>query len=125
MARHKSELRDNEISAAPAVSAASVLDALTRAGTPLRPAELAETLGVAPEQREALEHTLQELERTGQVVRNRAGLLLMAARANLLSGQVQGHRDGFGFLIRDDRGPDVVLSESEMSKLVHLSLIHI
>ena len=31
--------------------------------------------------------------------------LLVAARANLLSGQVQGHRDGFGFLIRDDGGP--------------------
>ena len=26
-----------------------------------------------------------------------------AARANLLSGQVQGHRDGFGFLIRDQQ----------------------
>jgi ribonuclease R len=41
------------------------------------------------------------------------------ASATLLSGQVQGHRDGFGFLIRDDRGPDVVLSETEMGKLVH------
>jgi ribonuclease R len=53
------------------------------------------------------------------VVRNRAGLLLVAARANLISGQVQGHRDGFGFLIRDDAGQDLVLSEHEMSKVLH------
>ncbi|MBC8120061.1 MAG: ribonuclease R, partial [Burkholderiaceae bacterium] len=48
-----------------------------------------------------------------------AGLLLVAARANLLSGQVQGHRDGFGFLIRDDGAADLVLSEHEMSKVLH------
>jgi ribonuclease R len=96
-----------------------VLEALSRAGTPLRPAELVTLLALVPAQRDGLELTLQELERDGQIMRNRAGLLLMATRAHLLPGQVQGHRDGFGFLIRDDRGPDVVLSESEMSKLVH------
>jgi ribonuclease R len=101
------------------VQADAVLAALTRAGTPLRPAELVTLLGLVPAQRDALELTLQDLERDGQIMRNRAGLLLVATRANLLPGQVQGHRDGFGFLIRDDRGPDVVLSEAEMSKLVH------
>ena len=59
------------------------------------------------------------VERAGRLVRNRAGLLLIAARANLLSGQVQGHRDGFGFLIRDDSAQDLVLSEHEMSKVLH------
>jgi len=97
----------------------AVLAALTRAGTPLRPAELASLLAIDPDRPAALEHILGELERDGQVVRNRAGLLLVAARANLLPGMVQGHRDGFGFLIRDDGGPDIVLSEAEMSKLVH------
>jgi len=123
MARNKNELRDPEKPAPTSTSAAAlttaVLEALTRAGTPLRPVELAAQLELDDPQRVALETTLHELERTGQVVRNRAGLLLMATRANLLPGQVQGHRDGYGFLIRDDRGPDVVLSESEMSKLVH------
>jgi ribonuclease R len=106
----------------PALQPAALLAALTRAGTPLRPQELARMLdlpGNANEQEALLEPVLAELERAGQVVRNRSGLFLIAARANLLAGQVQGHRDGFGFLIRDDRGPDVVLSEAEMSKLVH------
>jgi len=119
MARNKPPTPDTLPRPAGGVTAAAVLAALTRAGTPLRPVELVSQLGLAPEQREALELTLQDLERDGQIMRNRAGLLLIATRANLVPGQVQGHRDGFGFLIRDDRGPDVVLSEAEMSKLVH------
>jgi len=119
MARNRPETSDLVPPAPATVQPQAVLEAMTRAGTPLRPPELAGLLALGPEQQAELEQTLAELERTGQVVQNRAGLLLIAARANLVSGQVQGHRDGFGFLIRDDRGPDVVLSESEMSKLVH------
>ncbi|MGH6624745.1 MAG: ribonuclease R [Burkholderiaceae bacterium] len=101
------------------VSAETILDALTAARAPLTPTELADRLHVSEDARQALATDLDELERSGRVVRNRAGLLLVAARANLLSGQVQGHRDGFGFLIRDDGGQDLVLSEHEMSKVLH------
>jgi len=97
----------------------AILQALTGARAPLTPNELAERLNVAEELRPRFDGELEELERAGRVVRNRAGLLLVAARANLISGQVQGHRDGFGFLIRDDAGPDLVLSEHEMSKVLH------
>ena len=97
----------------------AVLDALTVSGAPMRVEDLAAQLGQAVAEPSSLNAALAELERSGQVIRNRAGLLLLSARANLLAGQVQGHRDGFGFLIRDDRGPDVALPESEMSKVVH------
>ena len=119
MARNKPETPELPAPPFTAASKAAALEALARSGTPLKPQELASLMGLAPADYPELEGVLGELERGGQVVRNRAGLVLMAARANLLSGQVQGHRDGFGFLIRDDRGPDVVLSEHEMSKLVH------
>jgi ribonuclease R len=97
----------------------ALLQALTAARAPLTPQELADRLHVADDARPAFNAELEELERAGRVVRNRAGLLLVAARANLISGQVQGHRDGFGFLIRDDAGQDLVLSEHEMSKVLH------
>ncbi|HYA75347.1 MAG TPA: ribonuclease R [Burkholderiaceae bacterium] len=120
MARGKPESKSETPAArAGAAGPSVVLEAMTRAGSPLRPEELGALLALEPGHYPDLEQTLSELERTGQVVRNRAGLLLIAARANLVSGQVQGHRDGFGFLIRDDHGPDVMLSESEMSKLMH------
>jgi ribonuclease R len=97
----------------------AIINTLTHARSPMNVDELASTLhGIAPS-REAIDVDLAELERAGRIVRNRAGLLLVAARANLLSGQVQGHRDGFGFLLRDDGGPDLVLSEHEMSKVLH------
>jgi len=95
-----------------------ILAALSHARGPMTPAELAEQLEVGDE-RAGFEAALAELEHAGRVVRNRAGLLLVAARANLLSGKVQGHRDGYGFLIRDDRGPDLVLPEHEMGRVLH------
>jgi ribonuclease R len=97
----------------------AILEVLTTSRAPLTPAEVAERLAIGTDERGELNARIEELERAGRVVRNRAGLLLVAARANLLSGQVQGHRDGFGFLIRDDSGPDLVLSEHEMTKVLH------
>jgi ribonuclease R len=97
----------------------AIIEALAQARTPLTPAELAQSVHVSEAKRERFDAELAELEREGRVIRNRAGLLLVAARANLLSGQVQGHRDGFGFLIRDDAGQDLVLPEHEMSKVLH------
>ena len=119
MVRNKPESNASIAMSGEVVAPSSVLEAMTRAGSPLRPQELAGLLALESEQYPGLEQTLAELERNGQVVRNRAGLLLVASRAHLVAGQVQGHREGYGFLIRDDHGPDVVLSEHEMSKLVH------
>jgi len=96
----------------------TILAALSEARGPMTPAELAERLDVG-EHGARFEAALAELEHAGRIVRNRAGLLLVAARANLLSGRVQGHRDGYGFLIRDDAGPDLVLPEHEMSRVLH------
>ena len=98
----------------------ALLAALSAARGPLTMEELAKRLAV--ETVSAQHQFMQELaalERTGKVVRNRAGLLLVPSRANLIAGQVQGHRDGFGFLIRDDGGPDLALTEQEMSKVLH------
>ena len=96
----------------------TILAALSHARGPLTPSELAERLDIG-ERRAEFETSLLDLEHAGRIVRNRAGLLLVASRANLLSGKVQGHRDGYGFLIRDDAGPDLVLPEHEMSKVLH------
>jgi ribonuclease R len=98
------------------IDGAAVLAAVTRAAGPLAAAELAQRLGLAPAAQPQLDAAIAE---QGRLLRNREGLLLASARANLLSGRVVGHRDGFGFLIRDDGGPDAVLSEAEMSKVLH------
>ncbi len=97
-----------------------ILNALRTAGTPLSPAELAQRMGV---EREAtvvgFERRLAAMERDGQLLPNRKGVLLLATKLDFVAGRVQGHRDGFGFLVRDDGGPDIFLSPREMLKVLH------
>jgi ribonuclease R len=50
---------------------------------------------------------------------NRKGQLCVVAKLDLVTGIVQGHPDGFGFLVPDDGGPDLFLSPKEMHKTLH------
>ena len=102
-----------------AIERQAIVDALTTSGSPLTDDQLAEKLQIQENGRSVLALALAELERDGRIVRNRAGLLLVTARADLLAGQVQGHREGHGLLIRDEGGPDLVLDDHEMTKVLH------
>ena len=64
------------------------------------------------------ERRLAAMERDGQLMA-RKGVLLLATKLDFVAGKVLGHRDGFGFLLRDDGGPDLFLSPREMLKVLH------
>jgi ribonuclease R len=100
-------------------SCEAILACLRKAGVPLSPAELMDRLNVRPEQREPLARRLAAMERDGQLLPNRKGVLLLASKLDFIAGRVQGHRDGFGFLIRDDGEPDMFLSPRQMRKAMH------
>jgi ribonuclease R len=59
------------------------------------------------------------MQRDGQLMRNRAGDYLIPDKADLIRGRVDGHPDGYGFLVPDDRSPDLFLSPHEMQKALH------
>ncbi|MBX3606321.1 MAG: ribonuclease R [Piscinibacter sp.] len=42
-----------------------------------------------------------------------------------VEGTVQGHRDGHGFLVRDDRQPDIYLSQQEMRAVLHRDRVRV
>jgi ribonuclease R len=96
-----------------------ILDALNDAGVPLPLAELTARLHVRGREREAFAERIEELVRRGDVLQNRKGELCLTAKLDLVTGTVQGHPDGFGFLVPDGDGPDLFLSPREMHKVLH------
>jgi ribonuclease R len=59
------------------------------------------------------------MQRDGQVMQNRRGDWLIPDKADLIRGRVEGHPDGYGFLVRDEEGPDLFLGPKEMDKALH------
>ena len=59
------------------------------------------------------------MERDGQLLANRKGELCVVAKLDLVVGIVQGHPDGFGFLVPEDGGDDYFLNAREMHKVLH------
>jgi len=99
--------------------ARDILHALELAGEPLTPNELAKRLRVPRQEKDSFEKALAILERAGDIVRNRAGALLVAKRIAVVAGRIEGHRDGHGFLAPDDGSPQVFLPPAEMREVLH------
>ena len=104
---------------ASAIEPATIVHTLDAARAPLGVEELAARLHVARHARREFERTLGALERAGEIVRNRAGSLLLARRIALIAGRAEGHPDGHGFLVPDAGGPSLYLPPEEMRALMH------
>ncbi|HLF11475.1 MAG TPA: ribonuclease R, partial [Gammaproteobacteria bacterium] len=65
----------------------------------------------------ALEQRLKAMVRDGQLIRNRAREFCLTRHLDLVTGTVQAHRDGFGFLRPDDGSDDIYLPSREMQVL--------
>ena len=71
------------------------------------------------DQKEALRRRLKAMERDGQLIRNRRKGYGVAKKMDLVRGRVIGHPDGYGFVVPDDGGSDLFLSEKVMRSLMH------
>jgi len=96
-----------------------IVSVLERAAAPLPADELAQRLRVGRDERRDFDAALAAFERSGELVRNRAGALLVARRIAALAGRVEGHPDGHGFLVPDGGGASVFLPPHEMRGLMH------
>jgi ribonuclease R len=96
-----------------------VLATLQERGVPLAFEELAGLLDVKPDEFDAFSRRLGAMGREGQVMQNRRGDYLIPDKADLIRGRVEGHPDGYGFLVRDEEGPDLFLGPREMDKVLH------
>jgi len=96
-----------------------IMELLEQQGT-LNREQIAEVLNIhSDDQVEALRRRMRAMERDGQVIFTRKGGYGLISKMDLIKGRVQGHRDGFGFLIPDEGGDDLFLSAREMRSLMN------
>jgi len=102
----------------PIPSREAILAELDRAPGPLSLEALGPKFDIHGAQHQrALEQRLKAMVRDGQLIRNRAREYCLTQALDLVTGRLQAHRDGFGFLIPDDGSEDVYLSGREMRTL--------
>ena len=103
----------------PVPSREMILQTLHAQGVPVSSAQLAQLLGITASEQEGFERRLGAMQRDGQIMRNRRDAICVVTKLDLIPGKVIGHPDGYGFVIRDDAGPDLFLGPQEMHKVLH------
>ena len=112
-------LRELDAYENPLPSREYILQIVTEQGVPLTFERLVKLLDIRAEEEEFFMRRLGAMARDGQLMQNRGGNWLLPDKVNLVSGRVQGHVDGFGFLVPDDGSPDLFLSTREMERVMH------
>ncbi len=80
-----------------------ILKALGHAGyVPANVPELLRLLRLPPNRQQELQHTLRELENSGQITRTKGNRYIASREADLIPGRIQINRQGKGFLQPDD-----------------------
>lgn len=103
----------------PVASREALLLVLNEIGRPASYEEVCVALSeTAPDRVEAIRRRLIAMSRDGQLISNRRDQFVPIDKTDLIIGNVQGHADGFGFVLRED-GEDVFLSVRQMSKVFH------
>jgi ribonuclease R len=96
-----------------------ILGIFRNAGSTLDLQAIARTLKVKPAALEVLTRRLNAMQRDGQIHSDADGNYALADHSGFIAGKVSAHRDGFGFVIPDEPGEDLFLSDKEMQKVLH------
>jgi ribonuclease R len=107
---------------APLPSRELVLQLLADQGVPLSVEQVYTLLDISVGERDNFNKRLNAMEREGQIMRNRKGALCLTEKIHAIAGTVQGHPDGFGFLVPDDKTKhpdDLFLGPREMAQVMH------
>lgn len=103
----------------PIPSREEILGVLRMSDAPLAANDIAEALSIKRQEREGFFRRVAAMERDGQIRLDKRGHYQLTHPSNFVAGRVQGHRDGYGFVIRDDGQDDLFLPNAEMQKVMH------
>ncbi len=102
----------------PVPSRALISQHLENRGAPAHYELLVEEFGLIDEdEQEGLRRRLIAMVRDGQLIQTRKGSYGLINKMDLIVGTVQGHRDGFGFVIPKEGGGDLYLTPRQMKEL--------
>jgi ribonuclease R len=84
--------------------------------------DVVRVLNLGSDDRRSLQHYLDELDSEGIIHRIKKGRYSLPSRENLVSGVLSCHRDGYGFLVLDDRTlfkEDIFIPGRNMEEALH------
>jgi len=104
---------------APLPSREYILQLLTEAGCPVDVDAFVKQLAITDAERDLFQRRLGAMQRDGQLMINRKSQLCLPEKLDLIRGRVEGHPDGFGFVVPEEGGDDLFLSPKEMHRVLH------
>src|SRR3569833_1378835 len=111
--------REVERYESPLPSREYVLQLISEAGCPVDVDAFAEQLHITEAERDLFQRRLGAMQRDGQLMLNRKRQLCLPDKLDLIKGRVEGHPDGFGFVVPEEGGDDLYLSPKEMRRVLH------
>lgn len=95
-----------------------ILQLLEEADYPMTHEQMCEILNFSGEDEiEALRRRLIAMARDGQLISNRRDAYVPIDKIAVIRGRVQGHRDGYGFVIPSEGGDDIYLHNRQMRRV--------
>jgi ribonuclease R len=92
----------------------------TKANRPMSMREILSSLQVSADQRPTLRNLLKQMSRDGLLIKLKKGKYGLPSKMKLVTGRVQGHADGFGFVIHEEEGqPDLFINPRKMREVMH------
>ncbi|MBC8282623.1 MAG: VacB/RNase II family 3'-5' exoribonuclease, partial [Nitrospinae bacterium] len=88
---------------------------------PMKISELSKHLGITDAERKAFRNQIKEMAVQGSLIKIRGGRYGLPDEMNLITGKLQGHPNGFGFVIPDKHHDhnDVFVPRKSMNEAMH------
>ncbi len=104
----------------PEISRKQIRSAIEEAGRPVTRRQLSDLFDLdKPRSDELLRPVLMAMVAAGELFKNRRAAYGLPEQANLVSGRISAHPDGFGFVIPDEGDDDLYLAPRQMRQVMN------
>src|SRR3989338_5221863 len=86
---------------------------------PLTMKELIKNFNISSENRNSFRTLIRGLASDGEIIKIKGNRFGLPEKMNLVTGVVQGHPDGYGFVIPEDGGEDLFINPRNMREVMH------